>query len=42
LRGTRLTKNGKERDDGIKGQEQIAIAAIDGILAEAGIVGDLR
>jgi hypothetical protein len=40
LHGTRITKKGKEREAGVKGQEQLALEAADRVLWEAGIVGE--
>lgn len=39
LHGTRITKKGELREDGVKGQEQLALDAAESVLLDARIVG---
>ncbi|MAK56543.1 MAG: hypothetical protein CML17_11990 [Pusillimonas sp.] len=40
LHGTRTTKKGHIREDGVKGQEQMALEAAEAVLYEAGLIGE--
>ncbi|MFT0547851.1 hypothetical protein ACMHYO_16170 [Allopusillimonas ginsengisoli] len=39
LRGTRITRKGEIREDGVKGVEQVAMDAAEALLFDAGIIG---